>query len=39
MNGLRIRLTLSDHGSCEPIVWICLGIVDEFAHRAITHWR
>ncbi len=37
MNGARIRLTLSDHRSCKSIVWICLGIVDEFANGAITH--
>jgi hypothetical protein len=36
MNGLRIGLALSDHRSCQPIVRICLWIVDEFANGAIT---
>lgn len=35
-NGARIGLALSDYRPCKPIVWICLGIVDEFAQGKLS---
>lgn len=35
VNGAWIRLRFSDHWSCKPVAWNCLGIVDESALRVL----